>query len=261
MIPAAIQALLPQHPGEENRIGHSGAQVVMYEDCVLKVQPDTGNAANEGIMLRFLKGRLPVPEVLAEAVQGGMRYLLMTRLRGRMLSDETFLDNQPLLARRMADAAEMLWNVDIAGCPCSYVLDDVLQKAEADIAAGRVTIDTANQPETYGAGGFASPEALLAWLKANRPPETLVLSHGDFCLPNILADEKGIVGFLDLGQAGCADRWRDLDQGLWSMWANTTGLFGGRARPFERNTLFSALNLPLDEEKLRYYSLLSELCP
>ena len=155
----------------------------------------------------------------------------------------------------------MLWNVDIAGCPCSYVLNDVLQKAEADIAAGRVTIDTANQPETYGAGGFASPEALLAWLKANRPPETLVLSHGDFCLPNILADEKGIVGFLDLGQAGCADRWRDLDQGLWSMWANTTGLFGGKARPFDRNALFSALNLPIDEEKLRYYSLLSELCP
>ena len=87
MIPAVIQALLPQHPGEENRIGHSGAQVVMYEDCVLKVQPDTGNAANEGIMLRFLKGRLPVPEVLAEAVQGEMRYLLMTRLRGRMLCD------------------------------------------------------------------------------------------------------------------------------------------------------------------------------
>ena len=116
MIPAVIQALLPQHPGEENHIGHSGAQVVIYEDCVLKVQPDTGNAANEGIMLRFLKGRLPVPEVLAEAVQGGMRYLLMTRLRGRMLCDEAFLDNQPLLARRMADAAEMLWNVDIAGC-------------------------------------------------------------------------------------------------------------------------------------------------
>ena len=92
MIPAVIQALLPQQLGEENRIGLSGAQVVMYEDCVLKVQPDTGNAANEGIMLRFLKGRLPVPEVLAEAVQGGMRYLLMTRLRGRMLCDETFLD-------------------------------------------------------------------------------------------------------------------------------------------------------------------------
>ena len=76
MIPAVIQALLPQQLGEEDRIGLSGAQVVMYEDCVLKVQPDTGNAANEGIMLRFLKGRLPVPEVLAEAVQGGMRYLL-----------------------------------------------------------------------------------------------------------------------------------------------------------------------------------------
>lgn len=261
MLPAAIQALLPNHAGEENRIGLSGAQVVMYEDCVLKVQPDQGNAANEGIMLRYLRGRLPVPEVLAEDVQDGMRYLLMTRLRGRMLCDEAFLDNQPLLARRMAEAVEMLWSVDIADCPCSYALDDVLRKAETDIAAGRVTRDTANQPETYGIGGFESPEALLTWLKANRPPETLVLSHGDFCLPNILADKKGIVGFLDLGQAGCADRWRDLDQGLWSMWANTTGLFGGKTRPFDRNSLFSALNLPIDEDKLRYYSLLSELCP
>ena len=35
MIPAAIQALLPQHPGEENHIGHSGAQVVIYEDLSL----------------------------------------------------------------------------------------------------------------------------------------------------------------------------------------------------------------------------------
>lgn len=140
MIPAVIQALLPQQLGEENRIGLSGAQVVMYEDCVLKVQPDTGNAANEGIMLRFLKGRLPVPEVLAEAVQGGMRYLLMTRLRGRMLCDETFLDNQPLLARRMADAAEMLWNVDIAGCPCSYVLNDVLQRQKRTSPLGALPL-------------------------------------------------------------------------------------------------------------------------
>lgn len=261
MLPKTIQALLPTQAGEANRIGLSGAQVIMYEDCVLKVQPDAGNAANEGVMLRYLRGRLPVPEVLAEEVQDGMRYLLMTRIRGRMLCDEAFLDDQPLLARRMTEAAEMLWDVDTADCPCSYVLDDVLRKAEADIAAGRVTRDTANQPETYGTGGFASPEALLTWLKANRPPETLVLTHGDFCLPNILADEKGIVGFLDLGQAGCADRWRDLDQGLWSMWANTTGFFGGKKRPFDRNSLFNALHLPIDEDKLRYYSLLSEICP
>ena len=137
MIPAAIQALLPQHPGEENRIGHSGAQVVMYEDCVLKVQPDTGNAANEGIMLRFLKGRLPVPEVLAEAVQGGMRYLLMTRLRGRMLCDETFLDNQPCWRagwrkRRRCSGA---WILPAAPAPAHWMMCYEKQKLTSPLGA------------------------------------------------------------------------------------------------------------------------------
>ena len=106
----------------------------MYEDCVLKVQPDTGNAANEGIMLRFLKGRLPVPEVLAEAVQGGMRYLLMTRLRGRMLCDEAFLDNQRA-GWRMRRRCSGAWILPAAPAPAHWMMCCERRKQTSSLGA------------------------------------------------------------------------------------------------------------------------------
>ena len=79
-------------------------------------------------------------------------------------------------------------------------------------------------------------------------------------MPNLFADEHGLTGYIDLGFAGVADKWVDIEKGLWSMWANSTGQFGGKKRPFDRKLLFDALDMEPDEEKLRYYSLLSELC-
>ena len=35
------------------------------------------------------------------------------------------------------------------------------------------------------------------------------LIHGDFCLPNILAVDDKVVGFIDLGDSGIGDPWRD----------------------------------------------------
>ena len=68
-----------------------------------------------------------------------------------------------------------------------------------------------------------------------------------------------MTGYIDLGCAGKTDKWVDIEMVLWSMWANTTGQFGGKQRAFDRKYLFDALRMEPDEDKLRYYSLLSEL--
>ena len=43
------------------------------------------------------------------------------------------------------------------------------------------------------------------------------LIHGDFCLPNILVKDGKISGFIDLGDAGIGDPWRDYAWCIWSL--------------------------------------------
>jgi len=59
-----------------------------------------------------------------------------------------------------------------------------------------------------------------------------VLTHGDFCLPNVLVDEArfgSLSGLIDVGQAGLGNPEVDLAAGVWSLQYN----FGrGFARDF-----------------------------
>ena len=259
-IPADIAKHIGDLHGEMDDVGCSGAQVILYRNKVLKIEPESNSAANEHRMMRWLQGKLLVPQIIGEAFEENTRYLLMSRIQGDYLCKEEILDDQHLLAEMAAEGLRKLWSVDISTCPTDRSLDAKFHEIEAGIRGGTITMDNARQEETYGPGGFKSPSQLFDWLIQHRSDEELVLSHGDYCLPNIFCKDRQVSGFIDLGCSGIADKWVDIEMVLWSMWANTTGKFGGRSRPFDRRLLFDALELQPDEEKLRYYSLLSELC-
>lgn len=56
-----------------------------------------------------------------------------------------------------------------------------------------------------------------------------VLTHGDFCLPNVLVHDGGLSGLVDVGGAGLGSPEVDLAAGVWTLHYN----FGaGFARPF-----------------------------
>lgn len=259
-IPESIRAHLPDDHFDLDSIGCSEASVLQFSDRILKIQRDCNVSANEYYMMCWLQGKLPVPQIIAADLVDGVRYLLMSRIAGRYLCDDTVLADQHRLAELCAEGLKRLWAVDISGCPTRRVLDDKFSEIEEGLRGGWITAEQAGQPDTYGPKGFPSPAALFDWLVAHRPEEELVLSHGDYCLPNLFTDERGLTGFIDIGLSGVADKWVDIDKGLWSMWANTTGVFGGKQRLFNRQLLFDALGMQPDEDKIRYYGLLNELC-
>ena len=259
-LPETILCHLPEKHYDIDCIGRSDAQVLIFDDRVLKIEKDCNMSANELNIMRWLQGKLPVPEIIAADWVDGVRYLLMSRIPGNYLCSGDILDDQELLAELVAHGLKQMWNVAISSCPTNRSLSAKFEEIEAGIRNGTITMEQARQEETYGPSGFKSPADLFDWLLKHRPAEDLVLSHGDYCLPNILCNDHKLTGYIDLGYAGVADKWVDIEMVLWSMWANTTGQFGGKQRSFDRKYLFQALNMHPDEDKLKYYSLLSELC-
>lgn len=71
--------------------------------------------------------------------------------------------------------------------------------------------------------------------------------HGDFCLPNILARDGEISGFIDVEAGGVGDPWMDYAWCIWSLEYNLgTDQYTG--------LLLEALGIEFDKEKFEYYT-------
>ena len=255
IFPPAIDAIIGKASYRQERIGMSGAGVLMFADYVLKISPEGSLGTAEADRLAWMYGKLPVPEVAAYAVQDGKSWLLMTRIKGKMLCDPSVMEKPVLLLDCMAQALHRLWAVSLDDCPFDQTDSPLL--AEQAYASGR--FDPSHvEPETFGPKGFATAQALVDWLKSHQPPVDEVFTHGDFCLPNLFTDGEHFTGFIDIGQAGIGDRWMDLALGWRSLKHNSDGHYG-KHYALDPDDLFRAVGIPKDEEKLRYYLLLDEL--
>ena len=241
-----------------DEVGHSGSTIALFDDRVLKIEPDDEESAAALRMMAWLSGRVPVPRVIASAQEDGLCYTLMTRVTGEMACAPQFMRAPETLTGILADALRMLWRVSVTDCPVRCTLDEKLRRARARVEAGLV--DTGDvEPETFGPGGFEDPAALLDWLETHRPPEDIVLSHGDFCLPNVFIGDGRVSGLIDLGRSGAADRWQDIALCLRSLRDNARGRFGTVYPGFDGELLLRRLGMAPDREKIRYYLLLDEL--
>lgn len=258
-IPDAIKSLIGDLPYDLDTTGLSGSQVLMFPDMVLKIEKYRKVGDETVRVMKWLEGKIPVPKVLCHEVCGEYRYLLMSRIKGKMSCDTYYLERPHELLGLLAEALEMLWSVDIADCPRCRDLDTELEEAQYRVENGLVDIEH-TEPETFGENGFASPSELLKWLESNKPSIEPVLSHGDFYLPNIFLDNGRISGFIDLGDTGIADKWKDISLCYRSLKHNFDGSYGGKVYSgFDPDMFFDKLNIDPDRDKLKYYILLDEL--
>ena len=255
-LPAKIAAEVGKRLFYPDKIGESSSAVLLSDDLVLKISPKNEESLNEVAVLLFLRGKLPVPDVIGWECEGEKVYLLTSRVKGEMACAPRYRRHPEELIFALADILKRMWSVDVAGLS-ACTLERRLSLAEQRVRSGQVESGN-TEPQTWRE--FSTPARLLDWLQKNRPKEEeLVFSHGDFCLPNILLKDYGLSGLIDLGLGGVAEKWSDLAL-LWrSLRDNFGGKFGGRMARIHPDRLFDALGFAPDREKIRYYLLLDEL--
>ena len=273
-LPESVRRGVEGKPFTVDDVGRSGSQIFIFDDCVLKIVPYDEKNELAVKTMRWLEGKIPVPRVLAfeeaesseRSVSGNLsvgaarkHYILMSKVPGKMSCDEYYLERPRELVKLLAKALKLLWSVDVSGCPMERSMEDELAEARYRVENNLVDISDA-EPATFGEGGFKDPAALLTWLEENKPEYEPVLSHGDFCLPNVFIENGEISGFIDLGACGIGDKWRDIALCYRSLKHNFDGTFGGKVRPdFNPDILLEELGFPPNHEKIKWYILLDEL--
>jgi len=258
-VPSKIKSLIGDKPFTIDDVGMSGNQVLIFEDMVLKIEDSSTAMQKQVEMMQWLEGKIPVPQVLAYEVENEKSYLLMSKMDGVMSCDNYYLEHPQILLEALSCGLKMLWKVDVRECPRSRDLDAVLKEAREQVENHLVDLDNV-EPETFGEGGFENPEQLLEWLESHRPSFEPVLSHGDFCLPNIFLENGQIAGFIDLGKTGVGDKWNDIALCYRSLKHNFDGTYGGKVyEDFDSEMLFEKLGIEPDWDKIKYYLLLDEL--
>lgn len=242
-IPQTIASIIQDKAYRADDIGRSESAVFVFDDMVLKIEKTSAVSDNEYEIMKWLDGKLPTPRVIAFERQNGYNYLLMTKLSGKMACDQTLgLEN---IVKGLAAGLKMLWSLDIKDCPKQFTAADKLREAKKRMENSK----------------NKNCEALYTYLETHLPEDDLVFSHGDYCLPNVFLEGETPVGFLDLGQAGVADRWQDIYWCVWSMRYNLCEFFGMSGEEYERRQtlLFEELGMDYDEEKIRWYQTLEDL--
>lgn len=258
-LPDVMQSRIAGFEYNMDSIGESDSKVILFDDMVLKIEKTSNQSNREYDILKWLDGKLSAPKVIEFAQENGFNYLLMSRLKGSMLCSEDNMKDFDNAAQLLAEGLKLLWSIDIAHCPYNSRLDERLKAAKYNIEHGLVDFENAEE-DTFGENGFADVNELYEFLVDNKPDEDLVFTHGDYCLPNVFADDNTI-SFLDLGKAGIADRWQDLALCMRSLKYNLCELSLVGEDEFERlkNKIYFDLGIKEDKEKLKYYILLDEL--
>lgn len=224
--------------------GKSGAAVYRTDNGrFIKSEPAGPLAELPGEIARldWLHGTgLPCPAVLDTAEYAGRHWLMMTAIPGRDLAQSPDIPAETAVTL-VAGALRDLHALDIADCPFDHRVAVRVATATARFAAG-----------LFDGDNPADGPAHHAQLLANRPAtEDLVVTHGDACFPNFMAEDRRFTGFIDCGRLGVADRCQDLALACRSLGRN----FG----PAAMETFLAAYGVTdPDQAKLGWYNLLDE---
>ena len=253
-LPENILKYIKNKKYKTDHIGMSKSSIYIFDDYVLKIENNTSHTQDSINILKWLKGKIPVPKIIYHEIYNNKSYLLMSKIEGKMSCDDYYLENSDKLLKLISEAFKLIWSIDISDCPINKDIDTKLKEARYRVENNIINKEDFHNEE------FKTPEHLLLWLETNKPDFEPVFSHGDFCLPNIFLEGDKIKGFVDLGDSGVSDKWYDIALCYKSLKNNFNGTYGGKIYTnFDPNSLFKVLGIEPNLEKIRYFLLLDEL--
>jgi aminoglycoside 3'-phosphotransferase-1 len=200
------------------------------------------------VRLRWLSKRLPTPEVRQFVWSRDEAWLLMTALPGRTAYDLLQSDaDRYAIVDAIAAFLRRLHAIPVSECPFNSAFDHRLALGKERIDAGLVDEDDFDEERA----GWTAEQVWTAMQPLLPFTPDRVVTHGDFSLDNLLVVNGEVIGCVDVGKLGIADRYQDIAI-LW----NGLGEFGESVR----DRLLTAYGIPdPDRVKLQLHLLLDEL--
>lgn len=246
---------------EEVTLGHSGAVVRRSPDG--RHYAKTVTAAADRVELLDERDRLlwlattPIPAPLVvDCERNKNSFSLVTTALPGVPASSVRPSQAARATRSLAAFLRRLHALDPDTCPFDRSLAVTLPLAAANVATGSVDEDDFDPERSERTAADlltdlqSSPEAAA--------PEDIVVCHGDACLPNFHVDPESleVVGVLDVGRLGRADRYQDLALLTRSMSAGSLNPGYGPAFAAQLLTAYG-ITAP-DHDRLAFYRLLDE---
>ena len=256
-LPEKLAAITDGYRWARDTVGEAGALVYRLHgnsgapDLYLKRgKADVArDLALEAERLGWLERYLPVPRIIDFLITQDEAFLLMTALPGQTAWQrlEAGPQDRPAIIDALASFLRCLHAVPVEHCPFSN--DHVARLADARRRIDAGMVDEADfDDERQGWTAEQVWSALQQRLPLAVEP---VVTHGDFSLDNILMHGNEVVGCIDVGRVGIADRYQDLAI-LWNNLAEFD--------PALQDRLFGSYGITEpDRSRLDFHLLLDEL--
>ncbi|MES0326290.1 MAG: phosphotransferase, partial [Candidatus Bathyarchaeia archaeon] len=121
----------------------------------------------ESRILRWIDGSIPTPRLLYYGVQDGNEYQLTTEVTGTPTYQVEPAEREHAV-KALGEALRMIHSMNSSGCPIDNRIGNRLKQLQEN------DVDTSQFKD--------------------QPDESLVFTHGDYCLPNIIIEDRELSG-------------------------------------------------------------------